>query len=382
MSIDLATGSLTGTPTTSGTFTSTITASNGVTPDATQSFTLNVDAAPVFTSANHATFTKGKVGTTFTPSASGFPTPTITKTAGSLHTGVTFTGGQLKGTPTVGGTFHVTFTASNGVLQNTTQSFTLTVAQAPTRMVLIVAGQSNATGFGSFAVDPFTAIDYLAAPCATAADSVDSITWDQTWMENGGQPSEVPLDTPQLSIATGNPQIFGPEIGLARTVYAETGMAVTIIKVAFPGTPLAGDWVPGGGLWDDMLSFVKSTLAKDAMAGVSDRLGGFYWVQGEADAAVPKEAGAYQTNLMKFVTTLRSDLPLGTASPMVLAKTWTAQYPTGNTEVRAADSYVAAHLAHTYTVDTKNLPRLPGALHIENTGELTLGDDMAKVAIP
>ena len=121
---------LSGTPTAPGTYSFSFTASNGVSPDVTQNFTLTVDSAPVFTSPNHATFTKGHAGS-FTPAASSFPTPTITKTAGTLPSGVTFTGGKLKGTPTVGGTFHVTFAASNGVGTNATQTFTLTVNQAP-----------------------------------------------------------------------------------------------------------------------------------------------------------------------------------------------------------------------------------------------------------
>ena len=250
------------------------------------------------------------------------------------------------------------------------------------RLVLIVAGQSNATGFGSYATDPVTGIDYLAAPFATAADSLDTITWKQSWLTDGGEPNEVPLDAPQTSIAPGNPQVFGPEIGLAREVYAVTGQPVTVIKVTFPGTPLAHDWIPGGGLWDAMVSFIHGTVSRDAARGVSDKLGGFYWVQGEADAAVPKEAAAYRANLTKFVSDIRTRLPLGRAVPIVLGKVWVAAYPTGNDQVRAADNYVAAHQAHVYTVDTKNLLRLPETLHILNTGELRLGDEMADVSMP
>jgi hypothetical protein len=63
---------------------------------------------------------------TFTPKATGTPIPTITE-SGTLSGGVTFTGGKLHGTPTVTGTFHLTFAAENGVAPNTTQNFTLTV---------------------------------------------------------------------------------------------------------------------------------------------------------------------------------------------------------------------------------------------------------------
>jgi len=80
------------------------------------------------TSADATTFTEGTLST-FTPTATGSPAPTITGT-GPLPTGVTFTGGSLTGTPTESGTFPITFTATNGVLPNAVQSFTLTVASS------------------------------------------------------------------------------------------------------------------------------------------------------------------------------------------------------------------------------------------------------------
>src|SRR5207237_1132601 len=80
------------------------------------------------------------------------PAPTLTET-GTLPTGVTFTAGVLSGTPAAGtgGTYSISFTASNGILPNATQSFTLTVNQAP------AITSANATAFtvgtpGSFTV--------------------------------------------------------------------------------------------------------------------------------------------------------------------------------------------------------------------------------------
>jgi hypothetical protein len=124
-------GSLTGTPTESGTFPITFTATNGIGDPAVQSFTLTVASsgvAPTITSADATSFTEGTLST-FTPTATGSPAPTITET-GPLPTGVTFTGGSLTGTPTESGTFPITFTATNGVLPNAVQSFTLTVASS------------------------------------------------------------------------------------------------------------------------------------------------------------------------------------------------------------------------------------------------------------
>ena len=67
----------------------------------------------------------------------GFPIPALSET-GALPTGVTFVDNgdgtaTLAGTPAAGtgGTYALTITAANGVLPDATQTFTLTVDQAP-----------------------------------------------------------------------------------------------------------------------------------------------------------------------------------------------------------------------------------------------------------
>ena len=74
----------------------------------------------------------------FTVTASGVPTPTLSENSSdTLPTGVTFNAatGVLSGTPAAGtgGTYTLHFTASNGVLPDATQIFTLTVSQATQR---------------------------------------------------------------------------------------------------------------------------------------------------------------------------------------------------------------------------------------------------------
>jgi hypothetical protein len=122
------TATLAGTPAagTDGSYTITIDATNGVSPDATQSFTLGVGAAPAVTSADSTTFAEGSPGT-FTVTATGDPTPTVTE-FGNLPAGVTYSGGVLSGTPTASGSFRLIFTASNGVGDPANQFFTLTVS--------------------------------------------------------------------------------------------------------------------------------------------------------------------------------------------------------------------------------------------------------------
>ncbi|MFL6531445.1 MAG: LamG-like jellyroll fold domain-containing protein, partial [Chthoniobacterales bacterium] len=130
-----AAGLLSGTPAaaTGGSYPIVITANNGIAPNATQNFTLTVNQPPAITSANATTFVVGSAGT-FTVTTSGFPVPTVTQT-GTLPSGVMFDSATkiLSGTPGAGtgGTYSISFKAANGIGSDATQTFTLTVNQAP-----------------------------------------------------------------------------------------------------------------------------------------------------------------------------------------------------------------------------------------------------------
>ena len=128
-------GTISGTPTTAGTYAFTITATNGVRPGATQDFILTVVGGPQagcrITSPAVATFTVGQAATS-TVTSTGYPLCQLSVT-GALPAGVTFSSGNgmatLSGTPTTGGVYTFTITATN-VAGYSAQSFTLTVNHA------------------------------------------------------------------------------------------------------------------------------------------------------------------------------------------------------------------------------------------------------------
>ena len=128
LSLNPTSGAITGTPTATGVFTGTITASNGIVTAATQNFSITINQAPAFTSA--APTSTGSAGTAynFTCSASGYPVPTFSRTAGALPTGLTLSNaGIISGTPSAAGTFTGTITASNGIGTAATQNFSITI---------------------------------------------------------------------------------------------------------------------------------------------------------------------------------------------------------------------------------------------------------------
>jgi hypothetical protein len=132
------TATLSGTPIagSGGIYDVTIGASNGVGTPASQSFILTVNQPASITSTGATTFTTGTAGT-FTVTTRGVPRPTLTET-GALPKGVGFVdngngSATLSGTPGsgTGGTYPLLFTAANGIGENATRGFTLTVNQSP-----------------------------------------------------------------------------------------------------------------------------------------------------------------------------------------------------------------------------------------------------------
>jgi large repetitive protein len=101
--------------------------------NASASYSLSVDQSPAFTSTGATTFSAGTHGS-FAVAASGFPAPTLSE-SGTLPEGVSFDPATalLSGTPAEGsgGRYDLTFRATNGIAPDATQSFTLTVDQAP-----------------------------------------------------------------------------------------------------------------------------------------------------------------------------------------------------------------------------------------------------------
>ncbi|BCU78627.1 hypothetical protein llg_33420 [Luteolibacter sp. LG18] len=160
--VDNGNGSATlaGTPAalTGGTYPITLIATNGAGLPVNQSFTLTVNQAAAITSANGTTFTVGSAGS-FTITTTGFPTGAgmTLGESGTLPSGVSFTDNgngtaTLAGTPAAatGGTYPITINASNGIGSPASQSFTLTVNQAP------AITSANTTSFTATQAGTFT----------------------------------------------------------------------------------------------------------------------------------------------------------------------------------------------------------------------------------
>ncbi len=181
------TATIKGTPAagTGGSYTVTLTASNAAASLTTQTFTLTVDQAPTISSAASTTFVMGQAGN-FTVTTKGFPVAALTQ-SGTLPSGVTFLDNgngtaTLSGTPGAGTAsltpYNFTITASNGVAPSVTQTFKLTVDQAP------VITSANSSTFTVGKAGSFTVTTTAGLPAATTLSRSGTLPSGVTFTAN------------------------------------------------------------------------------------------------------------------------------------------------------------------------------------------------------
>ena len=155
---------------TGGAYPITITSANGIGPDSTQSFVLVVDQPVAVTSAAAATFSAQTPSSFTVTTALGYPTGVTVNEIGALPHGIHFTDtgngtATLSGAPAIGtgGSYPLTFVASNGVAPAAIQSFTLTVRESP------VIVSADATTFSVAASSSFAITTNPAFPARAVA---------------------------------------------------------------------------------------------------------------------------------------------------------------------------------------------------------------------
>lgn len=229
--------------------------------------------------------------------------------------------------------------------------------------LVVLAGQSNAVGYGLTAAD---------LPPGAGARDPEVLIWQGDRF--------VPLRPGANTGTPRQPGTWGPEVGFARAWRAaQPGRRLYLVKHARGSTSLAmgpgPDWSPGSGeLFAEATQQVEAARAALAAQGLQPRLAGVLWLQGEADAADPAMAGDYRRNLERLIRAIRQRWSAKDAV-VVLAKIpdWGGLAD----EVRAAQAAVDAADALTVSVDAEGLPMQPDGLHIAAEGQLRLGEAMA-----
>ena len=243
-------------------------------------------------------------------------------------------------------------------------------AAATVAHLLIVAGQSNAVGYGANA-------NQLPA-------NLFKVQRDIPYQYNiSGLPPTTDFTglrwLPGTSGASVFPKFCGPEMSLARAIAdAAPGTQFVVVKVAYNGTSLAYDWDPlrPGSLYFTLTQAVSDAQADLSARGMTSVVDGMFWMQGESDAISLDSANAYQANLTAFIADCRAAFN-APQMPFVLGRiNQVAGWAYGPT-VRAAEVAVADADPLADWVDTDALPLFVDNVHYTGTGEVTLGNEMA-----
>lgn len=241
--------------------------------------------------------------------------------------------------------------------------------------VVIVAGQSNATGtntsielleqkLGENEADRNVHLDY-------------AIHHDVMWSFSS---SKSTLMTPQPN------KFFGLETSLGRELYADGISDLQILKVSDNGRKLAFSesdqtWHPDAKIssYTQLKSQYKQLKSEMFDIGRYPNVIGFIWVQGESDAIVDKYADAYQQNLNQFFNQLKNDKIIYSKTGVVIAQIGPKcidgcpKTDEGFAKVREAQGLFSSDNNYKL-IDIADMPRVAGdPIHLNAQGQQQLG---------
>ena len=273
------------------------------------------------------------------------------------------------------------------------------LAYAETRDLILVAGQSNAVGADAYAeelpADPKDAATMfwwrVGDPPPDEYDGTSARQWS-TLQFQPRTPAMPAIDGKKLARQYGNFNLkskggFGPEIGMVRTLATKESRPLAVIKTAFSGTSVAGDWnvgLPGKAdpCYRAMIDEAKAAIVAAKSKDITLRARAFVWVQGESDANA-KDAPTYVANLTAMLVRLRADL---NAPDMILLLGVNTRFGNGKNafmpKVIDAQKEVAAALPRARYVDTAGADTLPPShTHFTAVGTLEIGRRYAEVLL-
>ena len=215
-------------------------------------------------------------------------------------------------------------------------------------------------------------------------DSTSGGKWTHLQPQPKGNPKQPSQDRQYGNFA--NPDGgFGPEIGFARTLYANGDKWLAIVKAAWGGTGMAQDWNPSdpgdsGSCYRALVSETKGAIAAARAQGITLRLRALVWVQGESDADATA-APSYEKALGNMIAALRKDLD----SPHLIALlAVNTQFGGGTTpfisKIVEAQQALAAKDPRSAYVDTATAT-IANSAHFDTAGTLDIGRRFAQTLL-
>ena len=201
--------------------------------------------------------------------------------------------------------------------------------------VFILAGQSNMEGHGAITANPEQnegkgSLEYLVNDKATADQYSHTVNADGSWVKRDDVWIEYLGRKGKLSVGFGaREHLFGPEFQFGHVVGSHFKEQVLIIKTAWGGKSLAGDFRPPssggkvGPFYKQMVEHVNDVLDNiekhfPDYRGQGFTIAGFGWHQGWNDGLKHDTVAQYEQNLVNLINDLRGafDAP---EMPVVIA---------------------------------------------------------------
>ena len=270
---------------------------------------------------------------------------------------------------------------------------------AEVRDLIVVAGQSNAVGYDAYAEDlPVDEGDLktlfwwrVGDPPPDEFDGTSGRRWThlqyqpRTDAMSGEEAKRRGRQYGNFNRKTKGG--FGPEMGMVRSLVTGGAGALAVVKTAFSGTSVAGDWNVGRPGEADlcyraMIDEIRAALAAADEKGLTLRVRALVWVQGESDANA-KDAPVYAANLERMLQRLREDLA---APKMALLLGVNTRFGNGKNaympQVVAAQKEVASRMSRAAYVDTVGAETLePSHTHFTAAGTLEVGRRYARALL-
>ena len=225
---------------------------------------------------------------------------------------------------------------------------TLSLGSGKTANIVLLYGQSNATGCSR--------VDYLINTNKAAYD-LYSQGFDNVFINLNMENFSAHTDGfVKNTLTTGYDVIFGPEMGISEKVSSAFSNETFIIKYTYGGTTLHDQWLDGqggrGGLYNHSMMFTIQSLDYLLSKGYHLNFLGLCWMQGENDAV--KGLKNYYDNTKALVSYYREDLKIYTES-LRFVDAYINQIWDGNNYVNDAKRRFSQESELNYVIDTISL---------------------------
>jgi hypothetical protein len=259
-------------------------------------------------------------------------------------------------------------------------------------LFLVIAGQSNAVGFGTSGNGGPGASD---VPNYLSGVQTNAWYWRNVTTGNGPpvygwQQYQAGLNSFPSSSGIPYAQFWGPEAQFAyQWTAAYPGQNIYMVKSALAGSQLedtaivlvSGSPTDGwcanvtGQLFDATISTIAAAISGLTGFGVKKYNSAILWMQGETDASDPTCAPAYYANLDVFLTGVRSEWLLSGSVPFIIGRIAEPAWQYAAT-VRVAEALVSSENPVTLMVSTDGFPLTSDSKHYIGSGQVLLGAAM------